>query len=289
MQSSESKKSATVCALGALTNLTLCLVKLSVGLSTGSLCIYTDAINNLFDFITCIIATVGFYVLSSAANDNYPFGYGRAEDIVSFIMSVIITITGCSFAYSSLERVMYPTPVWFSVKYAVLIGATAAVKLIMALLFRSYENKHPSPVIKNMVLDSTMDFFISLTTVFSFTLSDITGYSIDGFAGLIISIAIIVEGIKILISSVKKLMGKRDVQMCANAESFLLSQPEIENVKNVNNHSYGSFAVITADVLFTDENNDKITETTNRLQNDFSDIYLSKLIISPGGFSDERK
>ncbi|MCD7827901.1 MAG: cation diffusion facilitator family transporter [Clostridiales bacterium] len=283
----KSKKSAAVCVLGICLNLALFFIKLYIGLSTGSLCIYTDAVNSALDSVTCIIAVIGFCILGLRANEKYPCGYGRAEDMVSFIMSAVITATGCYFAYYSAERIMYPTPVWYSVKYALLVGLTAGVKLGMAVFYRAFQKKYPSPVIKDMALDSIMDFFISLTAVISFTLSDRIGYSVDGFAGLAISIAVIAEGFKILSSSCKKLMGKRDDEICGKAEEFLLSRPEIVSVKRIINHSYGSFSVIDAEVVFSSKYAENAVTATSVIKQDFLSLESGELIISIGGFSDE--
>jgi len=48
-------------ALGAIFNTVLFFAKFYVGISTNSLSIYCDAINNLGDTFACLIAVLGFF------------------------------------------------------------------------------------------------------------------------------------------------------------------------------------------------------------------------------------
>ena len=78
---------------GICVNLCLFMVKLYVGISTNSISIYVDSLNNALDSVVCIIALVGFW-LSVRTSPKYPFGLGRAEDLTGFITAVVIVGTG---------------------------------------------------------------------------------------------------------------------------------------------------------------------------------------------------
>ena len=125
----ETKARMRAAVFGICVNLCLFMVKLYVGISTNSISIYVDSLNNALDSVVCIIALVGFW-LSVRTSPKYPFGLGRAEDLTGFITAVVIVGTGFGFGYVSLERTLYPAPVWFSVRYAVIIAVTAVVKLL---------------------------------------------------------------------------------------------------------------------------------------------------------------
>lgn len=57
------KKSLIIVAIGVVVNVALALIKMYVGLSSNSLCIMLDAINNFFDILTAIVAGVAFCTL----------------------------------------------------------------------------------------------------------------------------------------------------------------------------------------------------------------------------------
>ena len=263
-----------ISAVIIIVNFALFAVKLYVGLAVSSLSIYTDAMNNLLDCVTGLIAMGGFLLLSKSRNKKYPFGYGRAEDIVSFVMSVVIFLAGCAFAYSSVERILYPTPVAYAMKYVKVICITAVVKLLMAAFLKKQTVKNPSDVIKSIYFDSVLDFFITLSVVLSFTVSIYTGIVIDGIVGLVISIMIAVNGFKLIVPSVKKLMGRRNDDICQAASEFLGSICDGCIVERLECHSYGNKNVFNAVVRVVNES-DRIDFSF--AENEFEREFLSEI------------
>lgn len=231
---------------GAAVNLLLFFTKLYIGLSVNSVAIYTDAINSLADCAVCIAAAIGFYLISSKPSPKYPFGTGRSEDLLNLLISLVVAVTGFAFAYTSLERLMYPVPVWYSSLYAVIIAATAAIKLMLVFFFKAVSKKHGSQTVKGIETDSLLDFFITLCTLISFTLSEKISFSVDGAAGIIISIVLIVQGIKMTASVCKKIAGRRDDVLCDKAKAFI-EESGTECI-DIQCHSYGDTKVFTADI-----------------------------------------
>lgn len=195
------------CAVGAGVNLLLFFVKLYVSLSSNSISIWSDAVNNLADCLSCLLSSICMLVSVKLIKDGLSFVVGRLERLLSLLLSLAVTFVGLSFAYSSLERFMYPTPIWYSVKFASLIAVTAGAKLLLYFFYRLQSKKSSSAVIKVMKTDSVLDFFITLTTLISFTLTRYTEFAIDAVFGLIISIFITVNAVKMLCESVSGVLG----------------------------------------------------------------------------------
>lgn len=241
-----SKNRIIAVSAGAAVNLLLFFVKLYTGLSVNSIAIYTDALNSLADSAVCIAAAIGFYLITSKPSKKYPFGTGRSEDLLNLVISSVIIITGCAFAYASLERLMYPVPIWYSSLYAVIIAATAAIKLILVFFFRVVSKKHGSQTVKGIETDSLLDFFITLCTLISFTLSEKVSFTLDGAAGIIISLILIVQGIKMAVAVCKKIAGRRDDKLCEKAKAFIEENGIF--CTDIQCHSYGEVKVFTADI-----------------------------------------
>ena len=220
----ETKARMRAAVFGICVNLCLFMVKLYVGISTNSISIYVDSLNNALDSVVCIIALVGFW-LSVRTSPKYPFGLGRAEDLTGFITAVVIVGTGFGFGYVSLERTLYPAPVWFSVRYAVIIAVTAVVKLLLGAYYKFKDRRHPSPVLKGLFTDSVLDFFITLSTLISFTLTRVAGVPVDGYFGIAISAVLLISGAKSCVSSFACILGKRETEDCDRAQALLTAQP----------------------------------------------------------------
>lgn len=155
------------------------------------------------------------------------FVVGRVERLLSLLLSLAVAFVGLSFAYSSLERFMYPTPIWFSVKFAVMIAVTAIGKLLLFVFYGVQSKKNDSAVIKVMKADSMLDFFITLTTLVSFTLTRYTEFAIDAVFGLAISIFVTVGAVKMLKEAICGVLGLIKKEKREEFFAFL----EEENIK----------------------------------------------------------
>lgn len=232
MNRNREKAIASVCTFGALTNLVLFFTKLYVSLSANSISIFSDAINNLSDSLSCVLAVVCMLCAAGFVKKGISYLAPKIEQVLSFILAIVVLIIGLSFAYSSLERFMYPAPVWFSVKYFAVISVTALVKLAMFFVYKVFSKKTGSPIIKVMATDSITDFAVTVVTLISFTMTQFTEYTVDAFAGLVISVIIVAGAVKLIKTNLLAVLG---VIKKEKREEFIQSAKEIagENVLDV--------------------------------------------------------
>ena len=193
-------------------NTVLFLLKLYVGLSSNSISIYSDGINNLLDSLSGVLATVCFLWAVRRTEDNKEKVLMRTEALVSFIMSIAVAFSAFYFGYNSLERFMYPTPVWYTHKYFVIILFTLWAKINMLIVFFLVKKKAASPITKVFAFDGMLDVFISAVTLLTLVLAKSGTYSADAVIGVIISIFMITGSIKLLVSSVKKIIFEEETE-----------------------------------------------------------------------------
>ncbi len=245
-------------------NLVLFFIKFYVGIRTNSLCIYTDSINNLMDTLSLILALIGVSYVNKTATERFKFGFGKIESVTTFIMSLIMTVAGCSFAYSSLGRLMTPVPVWYFTKYAVIIAITCLVKLFLGLLFTYRYKKTHSSVVKTIMLDSYLDCAITLMTLVSFTLSNKVNVALDGILGLSISIFIAVLGVRLIVSSIADLIGQRNTKLEEKASKIVEKIDKSIVINEITVHSYGEEKhYITLNLSLTDTKKDLVLVQNN--------------------------
>ena len=281
------QKAFSAVIVAAAANLVMFFAKLYIGLSSNSVAVYADSLNNLLDFGVCLTALIGVAMLFKKKSESYPFGMGKTENLIEFIISVAIIVSGACFGYASFERIMYPMPVWFSAQYAIIIAATAVIKLVLAIYLKSVQKKSGSGIIKGIAADSLMDFFITLCCFISIALSDRIGYSVDGIAGIIISIIITVQGIKSAISSCAELTGKNESDICEKAKMLLESENKVDKVHSVSCHKYGNHRVFTSKIDAECESVQEIRGLLKKLEVLFKNELEAEIYISFGG-SDEK-
>lgn len=210
-----------VCAFAFGSNFALFLVKLYVGLCANSISIFSDAVNNLFDSLSGLLTLVCLGAVMKATDLSTQSVVRKSEQLLSFIMSIIVALTGFYFAYTSLERFMYPTPVWYAEKYLVMLCLTAAAKLVMLFIYRLWAKKVTSPVVRVMSFDCVLDFFITGVTILTLILSKNESYSFDAIFGLVISTVIVISAVKMIISGAAKLINYVSVEKRAEVERLI--------------------------------------------------------------------
>ncbi len=125
--------------LGALAlNLLLTVVEASAGLFAGSLALLADAVHNLSDCGSFVIALVARRIGRWPSDDLRTFGYRRAEIIGALINLTILVVISLYLIYEAVVRFFFPQPVdgWTVVVVAaiafVVNFATAALLFAMS-------------------------------------------------------------------------------------------------------------------------------------------------------------
>jgi cobalt-zinc-cadmium efflux system protein len=115
-----------LCALGL--NLLLTIVETIAGLLAGSLALVADAVHNLSDCGSFVIAIIARRIGRWPSDELRTFGYRRAEIIGALINLTILTVISIYLIYEAVARFFDPQPVrgW------IVVGA-AAVALAVNL------------------------------------------------------------------------------------------------------------------------------------------------------------
>ena len=219
-----------------LINFVLFGAKLYVGLSVNSICIWSDAINNLADALSCL-ASLGFSAwsvrLGKAAQQEVP---EKSEQLLAFLLSAVVAFVGVSFAYSSLERLIYPAPVWFSMKYFFIVLLTVFVKLFLFFFYRTWGKKTGSRVLRVLQADSLMDCVITTATRLSFTLTRWLEFAVDAVFGLVISVILFIGAAKLLVTHLRALLNVVPAETREKVKAAVSACDAVADCTNIQYH-----------------------------------------------------
>jgi cobalt-zinc-cadmium efflux system protein len=120
-------------ALAVGVNLLLTGVQVIGGLFAGSLSLIADALHNLSDAISLIIAFAARKVGRRPSDASMTFGYGRVEVVAALINYTTLIILGLYLVYEAITRFFNPQAVdgWLVV---IIAGVALSVDAITALL-----------------------------------------------------------------------------------------------------------------------------------------------------------
>lgn len=196
--------------VGGAVNLLISGLKIYIGISTNCVSILSDGYNNAGDFIANAGGAAGLAVTAKKPSKKYPHGYGRAEQLVTLFMVTIYALVGIYFIYTSVERLFFHPPIIFSWLSFYLVLGTAVLKAALYFVYAYAERKAPSPIIKADKLDCVLDTVITSMTIAAYGASALTLFPIDAFFGILIGCFVVVSVIKLLIKTMRSLLGYDD-------------------------------------------------------------------------------
>jgi len=122
-----------IIAIGALANLLLAVLKIAGGIVGRSTAMVADGIHSLSDLLTDGVVLFTHKIGQLPADENHPYGHGRAETIGSTIVGGVIIVAGFGLAYESWEIIATD-----SFRTPLIPAALAAVAsiIINEILFR---------------------------------------------------------------------------------------------------------------------------------------------------------
>jgi cation diffusion facilitator family transporter len=98
-----------VAALSIASNLTLTLLKLFVGISTGAVSVIAEAIHSGVDLLASIIAWVAVRTSSRPPDEDHPYGHGKYENVSGTIEAVLIFLAAGLIVNEAVQKLLNQT------------------------------------------------------------------------------------------------------------------------------------------------------------------------------------
>lgn len=226
--------------VGIVLNLILCAAKFTVGSLTGSIAITADAANNLSDAGSSVVTVFGFKLSNKPSDEEHPFGHGRIEYIAALIVSFLILFMSYELGRSSIEKIMNPEPVKFSIVSAAVIAVSILGKVWLAYFNNKLGKKINSAAMTAVVKDSIGDILATTITLIALILSKFTALPVDGYLGILVSLFVLYAGIGILKETVGTLLGRPpEKEMVEELEERILSYDGVVGTHDMMIHDYG--------------------------------------------------
>ena len=194
--------------VGILCNALLCVGKLVVGTLSGSVSITADAMNNLSDAASAIVTLVGFKLAEKPADADHPYGHARFEYLSGLTVAAMIIVIGFELAKTSVEKILNPASVAFSLPVGLVLVASILVKLWLAL-FNRYLGKHiGSSALEATAADSRNDVISTAAVLVAALAEAFTTWRIDGYMGLGVALFILYSGASLARETISPLLGE---------------------------------------------------------------------------------
>ena len=226
--------------IGISLNIVLGLVKLFIGLVTGSVAVMADAVNNLSDAAASVITLVGFSLASRKSDDDHPFGHARYEYMTGVVVSALVIVVGVQLIRVSYGKIINPTPIDADIIFIVLLAVFALIKLWLYRFNESLSALINSSSLKATGIDSRNDAISTVAALCAMLLFKFTGLNIDGFIGIAVGVFIIYSGLKMVRETAGPLLGQSpDPKTIKEIADFVQSYKGVLGIHDLIVHDYG--------------------------------------------------
>lgn len=223
--------------ISLVSNVFLSLIKISAGLFIKSRALISDGIHSFSDFATDIVALLGTKLADKKADDEHPFGHFNFEYITSIIIGTFIFGIGYFLLISSFKNPSFPIQNVYGIIVTII---TMIIKFYVSIKMITIGKVENSSILISSGKESLSDFLTTCVVLFSFLISfipfnnSILKYA-DFFAAIVISIFIILSGIKIIIRNFSSLLGERkiDEDFENKIKEYVMEYHEVKEVSDI--------------------------------------------------------
>lgn len=235
-----SKCAVTASIFGIFSNVILSVLKLIVGVISGSIAISADAVNNIADASSSVVTLIGFKLAEKPADKEHPYGHQRIEYIAGLIVSMLICVLGVEFLINSISAIINPTETNFSAATIGILLFSILIKLWQCSFYKSVAKHIDSPALNAAAADSLGDVITTSAVVVSALITLVWKINLDGIFGCLVALFILKSGIGLIIETANPLLGTApSPELIASVGKRISSYEGVLGYHDLVVHNYG--------------------------------------------------
>ncbi len=201
------QKKATVVA--SATAFFLIIIKLTVGIMTGTVVIIASAIDSALDFLISLFNSYAVSKSQKPTDAEYNYGRGKIEGLASMLEGFVITASGGFIVYAAIQKLISGEPTT-QLGMSLLVMAVSVMTTSALVVFLNFVYKQTnSLIIKSDALHYKSDLYTNLGIIVSLCLIYFTNWHfIDPIVSIAIALYIIYSAVGIIREGLDMLLDK---------------------------------------------------------------------------------
>lgn len=196
-------------SLSIASNSVLVLGKLVIGLLTHSVSVMSEAIHSASDLLASLLAFFSIRAASAPADDEHPYGHGKAESLSSLFQAILIFAGACVVIVEAVRKLQRPGEIETGPAIIVMGVSMVVNSLISAYLLRTAK-KTESLALKADGYHLLTDVWTSAGVFAGLVIVHYTRWLVvDALAALVVSVLILHTSWKLARDSVDPLMDRK--------------------------------------------------------------------------------
>ena len=253
----QGQRKTRAAGLSIASNAVLIALKLAAGAITGSIAIITEAAHSAIDLLASIVAFLSVRKADEPADEDHPYGHAKIENLAAVIEGMLILVGAGVIVYESVRRLVDQAEVQSLGVGIAVIGFSAIANFGVSTYLYRQARITESPALEGDAAHLRTDAATSAGVLVALVLVEITGVTwIDPATALVVAVAIVVAGIKILSRSSRVLVDEALPQQELDAVRSAIEHhdaPEVVGFHKLRARRAGSRRYIDLHVQFTEE------------------------------------
>ncbi|MCF6310353.1 MAG: cation diffusion facilitator family transporter [Sulfurimonas sp.] len=230
----------------------LVLIKMTVGILSGSIAVLASAIDSLLDLT---ISLFNYFALSHAEkdpDDDFNFGRNKIEPLAAVIEGTVISLSAIFILYEAISKVIHPREMGFMTESILVMLISIVITTFLVMFLNNVAKKTNNMVIRADALHYKTDLFSNGTVLLALGLVSYTGEQlIDPILGIGIAIYMIYSSFPIIKEGVLMLLDaalpEEDIKKIKN----IIEQERVAtNYHNLQTRESGSHIFISVHIVF---------------------------------------
>ena len=180
----------------------LIILKVIVGVITGSLGVIAQALDSFLDLFAVSTTFLALRIAARPADAEHPFGHGKAENIAAIIQAVLIFVASGTILYTAVHRAETSTPLELTGAGIAVMAVSIIASILLSRHLRREARKEDSLALASNADNIAADVYSAAAVLIGLIIVQITGWDIvDDILGGIVGLFILKVGIDVLRSA----------------------------------------------------------------------------------------
>lgn len=193
--------------LSIFSNTGLIVLKLVVGIISGSVSIISEAIHSFMDLLASVIAYFSVRISDKPADIRHPYGHGKFENVSGVAEAMLIFIAAGWIIYEAIKKILAPSAVEnIGIGFGVMI-ISGIVNFFISSRLYTVAKKTNSIALEADALHLKTDVYTSFGVAIGLALLWITGiHMLDPIIAIFVALLILKESFTLFIKAYAPLL-----------------------------------------------------------------------------------
>lgn len=211
---SESRIRAVTSVVTFIVGIVVLLVKFWAFNVSHSQSIYSDALESIVNVLTAVVGILVVYYASKPADDDHPYGHGKAEYFSSVFEGGLITFAAVIVFVEVIKAHVNQEPLRDLSTGSLLLVIAGVINLVWGLLLKKIGHKYASPTLESAGVHLILDFWTTAGALIGVLLVTFTKVEwIDRLVAVLLGSYMAFSGLNLMRLSMAGLLDAEDLKI----------------------------------------------------------------------------